>query len=383
MTDGRELAESLVDRLRREPQAFADVQALARHAGITSSALDALLHEHYHASAASILRRARVQAGLGDDSDFLAVHALARTAYRRLGRSKSFTLSLPQDFHPAIPLRWLGRDVESRTERVAGSSMVKALMLDGTAAMLRIDIDVNSAKGSVARCVVDRTVSAGGMHEAHAAAVRMLGLGVDPAPFERRVARDPRLRRLIDGRRGLRVPVTSTIFEALIWTIAGQQVNLAFAYRLRRVVIELAGAPAGGQFIAHPTAAGVARLDYDDLTRRQWSRRKAEYVIDVARAVASGTLDANALSESSATSVRETLESLRGFGVWSANYVMMRGCGFADCVPLGDSGLASALEHFFALGHRPDRAETDALMRQFTPWRSLATFHFWAGGFDD
>ncbi len=361
--EGRELAESLVGRMRSEPLA-----------------LDALFHEHYHASTAALLRRARVHAGLGDDADFVAVHALSRAAYRRLGRAKSFTLSLPEDFHPAIPLRWLGRDVESRTERVEGSSMIKALMLDGTPAVVRLDIDLNAG---IARAAVDRTVGVEGMREAHSATIRMLGLGLDPAPFERRVARDPHLRRLIEGRRGLRVPMTSTIFEALIWTIAGQQVNLAFAYRLRRVLIELAGAPVGDNFIAHPSAAEVARLDYDDLTRRQWSRRKAEYVIDVARAVAGGTFDPTALLEASATSARETLESLRGFGVWSANYVMMRGCGLADCVPLGDSGLATALEHFFALGHRPDRAETDDLMRQFAPYRSLATFHFWAGGFDD
>src|SRR5258707_12715894 len=285
--EGRELAESLVGGRRSEPQAFAEIRALARHTGVTALALDALFHEHYHASTAALLRRARVHAGLGDDADFVAVHALSRAAYKRLGRSKSFTLSLPDDFHPAIPLRWLGRDVESRTERVDGSSIAKALLLDGTPAVLGIDV------GSVARCTVDRAVSAGGMRAAHAAAIRMLGLGSNPAPFERLVSRDPRLRRLIAGRRGLRVPLTSTVFEALLWTIAGQQVNLAFAYRLRRVVIELAGTPAGDCFIAHPTAAGVARLDYDDLTRRQWSRRKAEYVIDAARAIVAGTFEAD------------------------------------------------------------------------------------------
>jgi 3-methyladenine DNA glycosylase/8-oxoguanine DNA glycosylase len=105
-------------------------------------------------------------------------------------------------------------------------------------------------------------------------------------------------------------------------------------------------------------------------------------VIDVARAVAGGALDAEALPRDSATSVRERLESLRGFGAWSANYVMMRGCGLADCVPLGDSGLTTALQRFFALGERPGRAKTEELMAHFAPFRSLATFHFWAG-FDD
>lgn len=375
MNDRRELAESIAARM----PTFADVAALARESRLGVRELDALFHEHYHASTATLHRRARVQAGFGDDADFLAVHAMPRAAFARLGRAKSFTLQLPADFHAAVPLRWLGRDVESLTERVDGQSFAKALVLDGTPAVLRVDL---RRAASQAACSVDRALSPAGMRAAHAAALRMLGLGVDPAPFERRAARDADVRRLIAGRRGLRVPLTSTLFEALVWTIAGQQVNLTFAYRLRRVVLELTGTRVDG-FIAHPTAADVARLDYDDLTRRQWSRRKAEYLIDLARAVADGTLDAEGLLSAPATFVRERLEALRGFGVWSANYVMMRGCGLTDCVPLGDSGLATALEHFYRLDHRPDQPVTDALMAKFKPFRSLATFHFWAGAFDD
>ncbi len=373
-TDGAAVAESLVTRMRSHPDAYPDAAALARQAGLGVRDLDALFHEHYHTAAAALLCRIRVDAGLGDDADSLAIHAMPRAAWGRLGRTKSFILTLPRDFHPDVPLRWLGRDAESPTERVRGRSIAKALLLDGTPAVLRIELGSTQA-----HCRVDPAVSREGMRAAHAAAVRMLGLGTDPAPFERRASRDDAVRRLIAGRRGLRVPLTSTLFEALVWTIAGQQVNLPFAYRLRRVVLELAGKRADG-FVAHPDAAAVAQLDYDDLTRRQWSRRKAEYVIDVARAVAGGSFDAEAMLWMPAGQVRDRLESLRGFGVWSANYVMMRGCGLADCVPLGDSGLATALEHFHGLDHRPDPKETDALMQPFRPYRSLATFHFWASG---
>src|SRR5258708_24912635 len=152
----------------------------------------------------------------------------------------SFTLPLPGDFYAAVPLRWLGRDPESRTERVDGRSMAKALDFDGTPAVLRIDLDA-----AAARCRVDPRLSAEGKRAAREAAVRMLGIGFDPAPFERRAALDRHVRRLIAGRRGLRVPLTASVFEALVWTIAGQQVNLAFAYRLRRVLIELTGKRTG------------------------------------------------------------------------------------------------------------------------------------------
>ncbi len=56
---------------------------------------------------------------------------------------------------------------------------------------------------------------------------------------------------------------------------------------------------------------------------------------------------------------------------------MLRTFGFQDCVPLGDTALASDLQRFFALTARPDRHQTTTLMQRFMPHRSLATFHFW------
>jgi len=200
-------------------------------------------------------------------------------------------------------------------------------------------------------------------------AVRLLGLASDPKPFER-LHTD-----LVEGRRGLRIPLTATVFESIAWAIVGQQVNLAFAFKLRRVLVELASGK--GDLVPHPDAAQVARLDYSDLTARQYSRRKAEYLIDTARLIANGALDAEAMAEQPANEVRERLLAVRGFGEWTTNYVMMRGCGFENCLPLGDTGVTTSLQRFFALDHRPGREETEELMRRFEPYRSLATFHLW------
>ena len=56
---------------------------------------------------------------------------------------------------------------------------------------------------------------------------------------------------------------------------------------------------------------------------------------------------------------------------------MMR-AGFADSAPVGDSGLATALEQHHKLPVRPDSNRTAALMAKFSPNRSLATSHLWA-----
>ena len=46
---------------------------------------------------------------------------------------------------------------------------------------------------------------------------------------------------------GLRLPQTPTVFEGLMWALVGQQVNLAFAYRLRRALVEPRRRPDRGE----------------------------------------------------------------------------------------------------------------------------------------
>lgn len=398
--DGRdpdlERLQSAVALLRADPARFDGVGALARASATGVTKLNALVRAHYHTTPATLIVRARVAAavraldrGAGSSEAAWAAGWESLSAFseafrrwtglrpgdrRRLATQSTFTLSLPAAFRPMIALGIHGRDPESPSERVDGNTLVKALATPHGAVLLRIRL----ADGA-ARCVVEngRRPAPDAVRAAHASALRLLGATQDPAPFERKLQQDGRLRSLVQGRRGVRIPRAADAFEALTWAVIGQQVNLPFAYRLRRSLIELAGTPVGGALIAHPSPDQVAELDYSDLTRRQFSRRKAEYLIDAARDVAAGRLALHDLEEGPASTAERTLVNVRGIGPWSAHYVMMRGFGFDDCVPVGDTGLATALERLFGLEARPDADAMRRLMEPFAPHRSLATFHLW------
>ncbi len=396
-----EALESLVRAIRKDPSAFPNVSALVEASGIGKTKLSAAFREHFHESPASVLARARVDAvalriatengkplelafELGFESsssfhdNFAKQLAVRPGDYRKLTRGKAFRIKLPANFNRARTLKLLGRDGGSVNEQLESGRFSKAVRLDGASALLRID-----ASGSALTCEVDsaRAISPLGMAEAHRIALRMFGLISDPEPLERLVRRGKGLSRLTKGREGLRVLLTADVFESLIWSIIGQQVNLPFAMAMRARLIELTAprrAPTAlAGLIPHPTAAAIAKLDYDDLRPLQFSRRKAEYVIDTSRAVASGELDLDELAVSSATEVSKALLNLRGIGPWSANYVMMRGIGFADSLPVGDSGLMASLKSFFDLKERPNPEETEQLMKPFRPYRSLACLHLW------
>ena len=172
---------------------------------------------------------------------FRAATGLTPAAWRALGAAGAgddgFTLALPSGYLAAATLRSWGRDPASLTERFDGRTLVRAFRAaDGAGALLVAELE-----GPLVRCRVEREgrTAPADLRAAHAVAVRSFGLPLDPLPFERRLARHPELRRLIEGRRGLRVPLTADPFEALLWAVLGQQVNLAFAFTLRRQVLSL------------------------------------------------------------------------------------------------------------------------------------------------
>ena len=152
---------------------------------------------------------------------------------------------------------------------------------------------------------------------------------------------------------------------------------VAEADREQRRLFELAGSRQEDGLIAPPKPAALAELDPRDLAPLQFSRSKAEYLIGAARRIADGTLDLEDLRAMSATRAERKLLELHGLGPWSVNYLMMRALGFADCIPLGDTGVTSGLQALFKLEERPDVDATRRLMSVFSPFRSLATAHLW------
>ncbi|MSP81705.1 MAG: DNA-3-methyladenine glycosylase 2 family protein [Alphaproteobacteria bacterium] len=281
-------------------------------------------------------------------------------------------IELPAGFLPGPVLRYHGRDPSGPTERVAGLELRKAILIGGAPHVLAIRLE-----GRSAALTCDPAPGDAERGSVQAIARRLLGLHDEPPGLARLARHDRHVARLVRARPGLRIPLTATPFEALVWAILGQQINLAFAGTLRRRVIAACGRPHPSGMIAHPTPGAVAGLGGRDLIALQVSTAKARYLLESAAAVASGTLPLDSLGSLPQADAETKLLALRGIGPWTANYVLLRGLGFPDCVPLGDSGLATALRRFYALDRRPTIAETRDLMAPFAPFRSLATCHFW------
>lgn len=150
--------------------------------------------------------------------------------------------------------------------------------------------------------------------------------GFDPA--------DPRIRRLHKELRGLRIPRTGAVFEALVPTVIGQLVTSLEAHRAYRALVAALGEPAPGPRALNllPSPKVLASTPYWAFHRFGIERRRAEVIIRAARSAAR-------LEETVAMDLAGAHGRLRAFpgvGPWTAAKVALAALGDADAVPVGD-----------------------------------------------
>ncbi|VXB88914.1 DNA-3-methyladenine glycosylase II [Exiguobacterium sp. 8H] len=207
-----------------------------------------------------------------------------------------------------------------------------------------------------------------------------LDLERDLKPFETMGAKNELLAPLIEAHRGLRMIGFPDLFEALTWAIIGQQITLSFAYTIKRRFVERYGdhqVVGGRTYWTFPRAERIALLEPEELRELQFSRRKAEYVIDIAREITNGDLSKTALQSLSSANIRERLLAIRGVGEWTADYVLMKCFQDASAFPIADVGLHQAIQHQLGTSKKPTIEEVKRYGESWQGWEGYATFYLW------
>ena len=216
-------------------------------------------------------------------------------------------------------------------------------------------------------------------------AARLLGEAWDLPGFYTAVAADPVLAPFVrpaGALFGLRPTIVPDAFEMLVGSISAQQVNLAFAFATRARLVRRYGSPVefeGTTVYAFPAPTALAAAPPSELRAMQFSERKAEYIVGLARHIVSGELDLDALRRLSNDEVIERLTAVRGFGRWSAEWFLARGLGRGDVCPAGDLGVRRAFEHFYGRGRL---LSEEAIRRRSARWgdhQNLAVHYLLAG----
>lgn len=174
----------------------------------------------------------------------------------------------------------------------------------------------------------------------------VLGLTVDPAPFQKLAEKERALRPTALALRGMRPPRFAEMFEIFANVVPFQQVSLDAGIAVLGRIVERYGEPfehEGRKLRAFPTADTVSRARPESLKSCGLSLRKAEVLRDLARRVVSGELSEEKLSALGTDEALKTLVALPGVGPWSASLVLLRGLRRLDVFPPGDVGVARGL----------------------------------------
>ncbi len=157
-------------------------------------------------------------------------------------------------------------------------------------------------------------------------------------------------------------------FQTLLRAIVGQQISVKAADSIWARFAALVG---------ELTTQRVADLDPDALAGCGFSRRKVEYVQDLAGHFLDGRIDPQRWTHEDDETVIGELVDVRGIGRWTAEMFLIFYLRRADVWPVDDIGLQKAVALYYQDGERPTPKELRKIGEQFAPWRTVATWYLW------
>ena len=180
--------------------------------------------------------------------------------------------------------------------------------------------------------------------------------------------RDPVMREIIRRHPRVHLVARSDPFATLARSIVGQQISVKAAQAVWERLLAVVGqmTPPGA------TEAGPHRLLACGL-----SRRKVEYLLDLAAHFASGTIVPDRWRVMGDEDVIAELTEVRGIGRWTAEMFLMFNLLRPDVLPLDDLGLRRAVGLSYRRGREVSAGGIRRIAQAWQPWRSVATWYLW------
>ena len=209
----------------------------------------------------------------------------------------------------------------------------------------------------------------------------MLGLDEDFAAFYEMAGQEPKLAHVEQAARG-RILRSPSLFEDVVKTILTTNTAWSGTIRMNAALVERFGAPLQGDATgkAFPTARRLAGVDVERLRVEAKLGYRAPYVAELARSVASGGLELEALKHRAlpTSEVRKRLLALKGVGDYAtANLLML--LGRYDSIPVDSWAMKMVSQEWYG-GQPVSRAEVEEAFERWGPYRGLA-YWFWDWSF--
>ena len=285
----------------------------------------------------------------------------------------TYKIPIPQNFSFQECLWFLDRNYDDCLHEISPNSVRKALLINTKPTLIEVTENANYL-------IINVLIGNNSENELINFVKDWFDYDRDLKPFYRLLSKDSDLKYMTTEYDGLRLMGIPELFEALCWSIIGQQINLTFAYKLKRRFTEAYGTKLtyeNTDYFLFPTPEIVANIKVEDLLPLQFSNRKAEYLIEIAKQFVSGNISKEILLNQTTEEAIHTLVQIRGIGEWTANYALMKSLKRLECITYGDVGLYNALHKVKAFPKRPNRTELDSFFINFKSWEAYTVFYLW------
>jgi DNA-3-methyladenine glycosylase II len=203
--------------------------------------------------------------------------------------------------------------------------------------------------------------------------------GGEPAPAATRpaywdracadlVKRDRILKRLIPKFGPVHLVNGNDPFVTLARSVVGQQVSVQVAQAVWERIEAACPKLSPQQF---------KKLGQEKLVACGLSKRKCDYLLDLAQHFVSGALHVDKWTSMDDEAVIAELTQIRGIGRWTAEMFLIFNLSRPDVLPLDDPNLTRAISINYFSGEPVTRSEVREVAANWEPWRTVATWYMW------
>lgn len=182
--------------------------------------------------------------------------------------------------------------------------------------------------------------------------------------------RDPVLGKEIDRIGMVKRKLDEDIFSSLISSIISQQISTKAALTVKERLMELIGSM---------IPENIAKTEIEEIQKCGMTMRKAGYIKGIARAVITGEIDFNNLSELADGEVVKVLTSLKGVGEWTVEMLLIHSLKRPDVISYKDLGIQRGLKKLYELEDL-SKKDFNIYKDRYSPYCTVASIYLWEIG---
>ena len=286
----------------------------------------------------------------------------------------TLTPTPPFDFSKS--LQFLGIFGPTKNEQtVSTHSLTKAISIDGQTVVFQLTSIGTTEKPGLEYTLFSAKPFSQAMENAVVERITFfLSLKDDLQPFYRLGRADPDFAPIIEHLYGYHQVKFLTPFENACWAVLTQRNPMKIAQQTKQALVEKYGSSlevSGSVYWAFPEPMQIAVVDESELSKTIRNDRRTEYLVAAARAFSEA--DEEFLKTASDEAVEAWLRNIKGIGEWSATFIMVRGLGRMERVPLTEARLFEAASKVYGHGEELNRDDLKRLADTYGSWQG-----YWA-----